>query len=89
MKVEIVLDPAKAQPAPTLSQRVGPAPATATSTITTQGCVLILLVCFDHIIKSTFQCDPRNKGRQGSPQEKGSEKTTKDRRGFGCRDGCT
>ncbi|KAF8580449.1 hypothetical protein K439DRAFT_308606 [Ramaria rubella] len=29
MKVEIVLDPARAQPAPTLSQRVGPAPAAA------------------------------------------------------------
>lgn len=37
MKVEIVLDPARAQPAPTLSQRVGPAPDTATTTATTQS----------------------------------------------------
>lgn len=41
MKVEIVLDPAKAQPTPTLSQRVGPAPSTATATDATQGYVFI------------------------------------------------
>lgn len=49
MKVEIVLDPSKAQSAPTLSQRVGPAPAAAKGAATaTQGCVTQCSLAFSH-----------------------------------------
>jgi hypothetical protein len=65
MKVEIVLDPSKAQPTPTLSERVGPAPATSTGTGATPGCVLVVPDCFRPFINFTFLALPaqRREGR--------------------------